>query len=254
MLVELLARCNRQDAGRDTSHNEIMRASFDADLTNALGKVPLFSSLRPSQLESLANASRVKKQKKGAVVVEEGEPGHSLYIVLKGRVGIRSTDPSGEFVYIAERGEGESFGEFSLFDGRPRSNDVVALQDCQFVIIERSEFIRVVSAHAEIALKIMATLTERLREASSGLIDQKPVKSRLSSYLTALAKHSGQMDAKGRLYVRLDGTRQEIAERIRARRETVSRELSSLQEAGLVRISGKEVLIRDLGRLERLAG
>ena len=72
-------------------------------------------------------------------------------------------------------------------------------------------------------------------------------------YLDRLAERAGAVDAKGRLRVRLDGTRQEIAERIRSRRETISRELSSLQSSGIIGIKGREVAILKPDRLKQLA-
>lgn len=219
----------------------------------ALGSTSLFAGVRPGQLEQLAQSCRHKRHRKGAVVVVEGDQGRSLYIILTGRVGIRSTNEVGDFVYLAERGAGECFGEMSLFGGRPRSNDVVALEDSEFLILEQESFLRALTSHPEIGMKIIEYLSDRLREAGRGLVGSKSVRVRLAHYLWSLVERAASEDSKGRIMLQLDGTRQEIAERIRARRETVSRELTALQGAGLIRVAGRNVLILDPKRLERIA-
>lgn len=230
-----------------------MDASPNPSYAAALSKIELFAQLRRGQLEQLAQSCRHKRHKKGGVVVEEGEPGRSLYVILRGRVGIRTTNDLGDFVYLAERGVGDCFGEMSLFGERPRSNDVVALEECEFLILERQDFLRAVTSNVEIAMKIIEYLSDRLREAGKGLLGTRTVRNRLAEYLDRLAERAGAVDAKGRLRVRLDGTRQEIAERIRSRRETISRELSSLQSSGIIGIKGREVAILKPDRLKQLA-
>jgi len=218
----------------------------------AISRTALFQGIRPSQLETLAAASRHKRHKKGSTVVEEGDPGYSLYVILKGRVGIRTTDETGEYIFVAERGKDEVFGEMSLFDGKPRSNDVIALEDCEFLIIERSEFLRAITANAEIALRMMATLSDRIREVGNLLGRQMSVRKRLCAFLLEELERAHQ-EAGQQNQFRLNCTRQEIAERIRSRRETVSRELGMLVADKILRVQGREIAVLSNDRLQRLA-
>jgi CRP/FNR family cyclic AMP-dependent transcriptional regulator len=230
-----------------------MSHSVSMDRDEAIKGVDLFAALRPAQLSALVEGSRLKRHKAGAVVVEEGEPGHSLYVILAGRVGMRKLDDAGEFVYFAEQGPGGYFGEMSLFDGKPRSADVVAMEDSEFLIIERSEFVRCVETNVGIALKIIATLSERLREASRRMSERHPVRQRLAAFLLREAERQGRRTEKEGVRFRLSLTRQQIAEQIHTRRETVSRELSALQDAGAMRFQGRDVVVDPL-MLTGLAG
>jgi len=157
----------------------------------AIRSVHLFAGLAARQIEAIAAVSRKKRHRKGSTVVSEGDAGHSLYIVLAGRVAICKTNDLGDSVYLAERGAGTHFGEMSLLDGKPRAADVVALEDSEFLIVDRSEFIRAVRADSTLAIKIIATLCDRLRQADDQTTRNRPVRERLAHKLHSLAEATG---------------------------------------------------------------
>lgn len=218
----------------------------------AIRQVSLFKGLATRQVEAIAAGARRKRHRKGSTVLAEGDAGHSLYIILSGRVAICKTNELGESVHLAERGQGAHFGEMSLLDGKPRAADVVALEDSDFLVIDRSEFLRAIRSDPEVAIRILVTLCHRLRQADDQTAQSRTVRERLALKLLSLAEQGGR--SQGTVKFRLGITRQSLAEQVRARRETVSRELSNLEAQGLIRCSGREIVVPDMSKLARLAG
>lgn len=73
----------------------------------------------------------------GQVVVKEGDPGHSMFVVLEGRVAVAREAEGREPVIVEQLGAGEFFGELALLTGAPRTASVVALEDA--VVLELSQ-------------------------------------------------------------------------------------------------------------------
>lgn len=216
-----------------------------------LRKIDLLAGLSDRQIESLAASGRRKRLAAGAVVVSEGDPGHSLYLVLSGSVGIRKTDEFGNSVQVAERHADSFFGEMSLLDGGPRAADVVTLEPSEFLIVDRAEFLRLVKADPDVAMKVITTLCARLRESDTLASKRPTVRERLAHRLLDLVGDSGRYRNSARF--RLPITRTALAEQVRACRETVSRELAQMERQGLIQRNGREILIPDLSRLSKAA-
>ena len=216
-----------------------------------LRKIDLLAGLSDRQVEVLAASGRRKKLPAGAVVVSEGDPGHSLYLVLSGCVGIRKADELGNQVQVAERYADSFFGEMSLLDGGLRAADVVTLEQSEVLIVDRSEFLRLVRADPDVAMKVITTLCARLRESDSLASKRPTVRERLAHKLLDLVGDSAPVGNRARL--RLPMTRTALAEQVRACRETVSRELAQMERQGLIERFGREILIPDLQRLAKAA-
>ena len=85
-----------------------------------LASVPLFASLTPDQLEAVATLSELREEPEGAVLVGEGAPGFSLFILLEGSADV--TSDAGERTTL---GHGDFFGEIALLGGKGRHTATV---------------------------------------------------------------------------------------------------------------------------------
>jgi len=104
-------------------------------------KVPLFSTLAPSELPLVAGAFSVVEYKEDEVIIKQGDPGRELFIIESGRVAVNVQWPWLEDpVRVQELEEGSYFGEEALLSGAPRSASLVALEDCKLWVLERSDF------------------------------------------------------------------------------------------------------------------
>jgi CRP/FNR family transcriptional regulator, cyclic AMP receptor protein len=206
-----------------------------------LKRVPLFTGLTDAQFDLLAAGSTRRNFPKGRMIVAEGEPSQSLYILLSGRAKVQRSDSEGKEVILAVLGPGEFFGEMSLIDDAPRSASVITLESCDFMAINKDSFKTMISQSTEMCLQIMKGLVKRLRGADQkietlALLD---VYGRVARVLLDFSENvDGERVVKGKL------PRQEIAKMIGASREMVSRVMKGLETDGYIVVddSGKLVL------------
>lgn len=216
-----------------------------------LKAIPLFTGLDDHELARILQVATRHRFKKDTVVFFEEEAGESFFVIDKGRVKVSRLSNSGKEIILAILRGHDFFGEMSVLDNAPRSATVIAIEDTELVKIRRSEFHKVLHDHPEIAIKMLATFSERLRKANEkiGNLALLDVYGRVARVLLDMAQEQGTTRADGTVAFRRP-THQEIASTIGTSRETVSRTLSDLQKRGYIDIVGKEIRIRELLRQE----
>jgi CRP-like cAMP-binding protein len=103
------------------------------------------------------------------VILREGDLGQTAYIVRSGAVEVTSR-ASGEPVCLATLGPGETFGEMSLVDDKPRSATVTALEPTELEEIHQDGFFESLQTDPGVAIDLLRALFERLREPQSRLL------------------------------------------------------------------------------------
>src|SRR5690606_34368299 len=93
-----------------------------------LSKVPLFAKLNESQLKIIADICSKKAVRAGTILFREKEPGSIFYVVYMGSVKIFTSNNAGEEKMLSLFKTGDSFGELSLIDGKPRSATAQAME------------------------------------------------------------------------------------------------------------------------------
>jgi len=127
-------------------------------LRNLLRRISYFEQCSDIEILQLIEYGYRQIYPADQIVCEEGEPGDSFYIILKGSVEIFSRRVE---QYIATLNEGEFFGEMSLLMGIPRSATVRTREDSVLFVIERSDLQRLLGNHRELADQIAQKLVER---------------------------------------------------------------------------------------------
>lgn len=104
--------------------------------------------------------------KKGEVIFKEGELGNEMYIIHSGKVRIyKEIEGFKEPIAILEKGD--FFGEMAILEGLPRTANAAADENCVLIKINSANFVSMIKANAEIAIRIMRKLSSRLREATA---------------------------------------------------------------------------------------
>src|ERR1041385_4555841 len=106
------------------------------------------SPLTPETLRQIAATGVIRTYPKSTVIINEGEVGDSLFIVLSGRMKVYASNAAGREVVIAFHGPGEYVGEMSL-DGSPRSASVVTLEPTSCALVTRASFREFILAHPD---------------------------------------------------------------------------------------------------------
>jgi CRP/FNR family transcriptional regulator, cyclic AMP receptor protein len=124
-----------------------------------LAKVPLFQELTKKQLRLISQLATYLEEPAGAVLTEEGKPGHEFIIVLEGEIEVRK----GGHV-VAERGAGSYIGEIALLDHRPRTATVVAKTPISIEVIGQREFTGLLAEVPELSQQLLSTMARRLAD------------------------------------------------------------------------------------------
>jgi CRP/FNR family transcriptional regulator, cyclic AMP receptor protein len=128
---------------------------------NVLAGVPLFAGLSSRHLRSVAQLGTIQRFHSGTEFVRKGEPGNVAYVVLDGDCEI----VRGRGKARLPIGEGSIVGEMSLIDGRERSATVVATSDVTMFCLGRNAFHALLRKEPALALRLLETLAQRLRDA-----------------------------------------------------------------------------------------
>ncbi len=190
----------------------------------------LARSLTPELLERLENVGREQAWARGRLVVREGEPAGTMYLVKEGQLRVSVSGGGARDVELTRLGAGDYFGELMLAS-ETRTASVRTLTDCVLVAVSREQFIATLSAHPRLAFALVQHLIERVTRLSSHVrgLASLDVYGRLVEYLeTSATEQAGRLIVPGRL------TQQALAERLGASRAMINRLLRDLLEGGYI--------------------
>jgi CRP-like cAMP-binding protein len=227
-------------------------AATSEDTIALLRAVPVFSDLGQDELARVAEVAVPRQFVAGEVVFREGDESSTCYIVRLGRARAVREHPDGRSITLANFGPGDIFGELAMFDDERRSATIETLEDTEAIAILGGDMRRLLSEHAEIAVKMLASLGRRLRETNERLARQsfQTVQSRVASVLLQLvagARSEGTEEGD----VLITSTQASLAQLAGSSRESASRFLAVLERAGIISQGRGKLVVHDPGALER---
>jgi CRP/FNR family cyclic AMP-dependent transcriptional regulator len=190
-------------------------------------------------LDALAAAGSVRAYPKHTLLIQEGDRSDQLYLVLSGRLKVFLSDSEGREIVIDTLGPRQFFGEMAL-EGEPRSASVMTTEPCRLAVIERDDFKRFLAENPDAAYALIVTLIRRARNLTRavGSLALLDVYGRVARLLLDNA-----VEEEGRLVVGERLSQQEIARRVSASREMVSRIVTDLREGGYIGIEDDRMVI-----------
>ena len=220
-----------------------------------LAKLPLFAGLAPRELEALAAVTRTRALAVREELFHKGDPGNQVYGVVAGTLKVVTTSQEGDDVVFNLMGAGDVFGEVAVFCEAERTATVVALSECELLVIDRRDLLAFLRSHPDAALALMAVMAQRLRNLSELVEDtlflNLPV--RLAKKLVAYAQKHGQRTPEGmRIDLRL--SQEEWGDLVGATRESVNKQMRAWTEQRLIRVDHGYVVLLRPKALEALAG
>lgn len=224
-------------------------AAANFDKLAILKNHALFGQLQPDVLKRLASYSHVKAVSAGTTIFQRGDPGDSLFAVFTGSIKISNRASDGKDAVLNLISPGQIFGEIALLDGQPRTADAAAVTDCHLMVIDRRDFIPLLSDHPETALKLIELLCSRLRHTSEQVEDTMflNLPGRLAKTLLWLSR--GATSSKPR---KVSITQREIGQMIGMSRESTNKQLREWEESSWVRLERGGVVVLDPRPLENI--
>jgi CRP-like cAMP-binding protein len=130
-----------------------------------VSQVSLFQGLNQTHLTHLAKNMKVEHFEPGQVIIEQGEVGQALYVLVSGSVEVRRERPGGEPVVLDTLGAGQFFGEMALLDDAPRSASIIATEPTACLTLWKWHFLVELEGHPDIAVAMLPEVSYRLRRA-----------------------------------------------------------------------------------------
>lgn len=219
------------------------------DKLEAVKSVMFFEGLPEEKFNKLAEISIIKRYDKGQVLFEADVPAHGFFAPIEGRVKIFRTSPSGKEQILHVFGPGEAFGEVPVFEGGTFPAHGQAIEKCKALFFPRIEFEKMIKEDPDLAMKMMAMLSQKLRILVNKIDDLslKEAPSRVASYLLLLRSSQDSNTFK------LDLPKGQIAYYLGTIQETLSRIFKRFTEQGIIEINGKEITILDEEQLQEIA-
>jgi CRP/FNR family transcriptional regulator len=227
-------------------------ATSSEEMIALLGGVPAFSTLTAEDLARVAEVAVPRSFNAGEVVFHEGDRSDTCYVVRTGRVRAVREHAGGRHLTLATMGPGDIFGELAIFDEEERSATIETVEDSEVVAILSGDMRRMLRDHPDIAVKLLAALSRRLRETNERLARQsfQTVQSRVAvvlAQLVARARADGADDGD----VVITATQADLAQQAGSSRESASRFLAVLERAGVITQGRGRLTVHDPAVLER---
>jgi len=205
-----------------------------------LNSIPLFSKLAPDELCEIEQYSCVRTFPKNTIIISEDDQINSLYFIISGKVKLFMSDCSGKEVVINYLKEGDYLGELALIGECTRMPSVMTMSQCTFLLVSKKAFNIILNGIPDYAINLIRELSQRVcslteNVKSLALLD---VYGRVTKTLLSLA-----IPQDGKLIIEERLTKQDLANRIGASREMVSKIMKDLDTGGYISFQKRQIVI-----------
>lgn len=202
-----------------------------SDQHNILKSLPIFTELDDQSLAMILARARKLTFRKNTLLMSEGEPGQSMYVILSGAVKVYVADENGAELTLFMEGPGSYLGEISLLDDSPRSASATTIEKTEVLAISKDVFLECIAQNPEISFQIVRSMTSRLRWATDMVrsLALKNVYQRLALKLIELS-----VDEDGEQVLPRKLSHQELASMIGSSREMVGKILAELAKGDYI--------------------
>jgi CRP/FNR family cyclic AMP-dependent transcriptional regulator len=180
-----------------------------------------------------------------STLIYAGDKSESLYYIVKGSVTVIIEDDEGREMIVTYLNDGDFFGEMGVFEQQDNSRSawIRTKVECEVAEINYSKFHELSEKYPEYLYALGAQMARRLRNTTRKVGDLAflDVTGRVARTLLDLSKEPDAMTHPDGMQIKI--TRQEIGRIVGCSREMVGRVLKTLEEQGLVDVSGKTMVV-----------
>lgn len=215
-----------------------------------VSRVPVFAGLSAEDQRRVAALARPTHLDAGESAYSPDDPSR-LVVLHTGRLKVFRLSADGSEQIVRVLGPGDFTGEASVFTGQRPDDYATALETSQLCVFRHDDLTTLITAHPEIGLRMLATMSERLTDAEHRLhsLTSRDVEGRLADYLLGLPTTWREGVASVTLPLR----KKDVASLLDTSPESLSRALKRLATQGLIAVGhGRSVTITQPARLQRL--
>lgn len=209
-------------------------------------------SLNKDEVIQLANSKKTFTVKKGESLFEEGDLTNGVFCVKDGVGKLSKLSANGKDQIVKLVKSGELLGQRSMISNEPTNLSAKAISDMEVCYIPKKKMLDFFNENNDFSMNVMQTICEDLKESENDKVNfaQKTVKERLAQALLYLNDTFG-IDNDSSLKVQL--SRDEIASIIGTATESCIRLLSDFKKQGLIELSGKKIILKNVRELQKMA-
>ena len=224
---------------------------------NQLGEIPLFHGIPSDRLKRLNEVMHKKTVPAGTNMITAEQPGEVVYVLLEGTVKILIEQMDGREVILAFLGAGDTVGEMSLVDSSGRSANVMTMEKCTFLWMDRATFQDCLKNVSEFTQNLVRLLAGRLRMANEQIqsLSSLDVAGRLARQLLAFTERYGSSEEGNGSGVKINLrlTQTDLAELVGASRERVNQVMVEFRQKGYLSVdSSHHIQVHQPPALARL--
>lgn len=221
------------------------------DDVKSLSQISLFEELHDEELTELNGLLHRKTFGAGSNIINVADRAEQVFILLEGTVKIYVDQLDGSEVILAFLGPGDAFGEMSMVGNGGRSANVVAMEECVCLSMDRSSFHRCLKSMPGLSYNLVRLMNRRLRLANEQIqaLSTLDVRGRVARQLLAFAQQYGRKSDDGVL-IPLRLTQTDLAALVGASRERVNQVIVDFKESGYIEVdSTHRISVRSLDAL-----
>jgi CRP-like cAMP-binding protein len=211
-----------------------------------LKRIPYFSGLSPTELDSIKKLTFEKNVDRGEMVVLDGEPAEAIYFVFAGIVKVFKTSTEGKEQILSIVRQGDSFNDVAVFDGGSNPASVQAMVPSVIYGITKNNLETILRGHTKVVLNTIKVLASRIRNLVS-LVEDLSFRHVIGRVAKILLQYAGDgTGASPRL------TQEEMAAMAGTVREVVGRSLKTLEGRGLIKLDRHRIVITNKEALKAM--
>jgi CRP/FNR family cyclic AMP-dependent transcriptional regulator len=217
-----------------------------------LQKTNIFSDLTYDDIKDIEKITQLTTSQKLQPIYIEGSLAKNIYIIKTGKVKISKFLPDGKEITLTILGQGDIFGELSLFDDI-NNHTAEALENTDLCTMKKEDFENLLKTKPDLHFKVTKLIGFRLRSVENKVQEVlfKDIKSRLASlFLNLLKKYS--KNTNDGIEVNLNLSHEEIGKLIATNRQTVTQKLNEMKNEGLIDTRRKRIIITNLEELKKI--
>ncbi|WP_029012907.1 Crp/Fnr family transcriptional regulator [Niveispirillum irakense] len=228
-----------------------MATSIDIDL---LRRNHLFGVLSDTEMAAVLEFARLRRVAAEERIFAKGDPGDSLYVLLRGRVAVQTESPDAKLMLLNILDAGAVFGEIAMLDGGERTATVMAQEASELLRIDRRDFMPFLETRPDLCIRLMGVLCQRVRWTSAIIEDTVflNVPRRLAKRILMLAQTYGRQ-TEGGLRIATFVSQEDLANMLGVSREMVNKTLKSFQKAEAITYRNGYLVVKDESFLDQIS-
>lgn len=223
-------------------------------MRDRLKDFPLFNSITQATLDSLTRGLKEVEFKAGHRILQQGQKGTRAYLLYVGKVAVEAESKDGSKANIVFQSAPGIFGTIELWSEAPSLANVVAMEPCYALVLEKTDFFRMLQSNHQVCINMVQLLSHMFYQAGS---DRQvrlfgKVENLVANTLCYFAQLYGEEHPYG-ILVRKEINKSELSVMLGVARRSVIRAVDSLVKEKLIEVQDRQWVVPNIAELKKKA-